>query len=199
VQVSLEPLEILAVGVIAVAVVATLLLTSLERVQRQLGLDKRSLLILRVFCGLEAALVLFSPFLSFPGFTVLHQLLLAYPGSVFFKIVASIVFGPKDTDRPFLPHHRHILENEVTFLRELDQKQDMLHPKLKKTKDLLGTFKTSVNKCPLTKKTRGPINNIRAQIGGLQTEVNDVIQTLGAMKTSARKRSTSRNEILQQV
>jgi hypothetical protein len=79
----MEVAEIVVCVLVAAAVLIVMLLTCIGCVQRRLDLDRQSMIMLRLFCALEALLVaLAATVLPFPAFVVLHQLLLAYPGDI---------------------------------------------------------------------------------------------------------------------
>jgi hypothetical protein len=96
-----------------------------------------------IFCEITLV-VLATKYLPFNAFVVLHQLLLAYPGNVFFNIVAAIVCPPQDSDEPTLPNQRSILKQELMFLKELEGRQKQILAKLKRTDALLDEFEESL-------------------------------------------------------
>jgi hypothetical protein len=177
----MEPMEVLVVAVIGVAVVATVILTSFQRVQRQLDMNKQSLVMLRHFCFLEAILVALAfKWLSYPAFVVLHQLLLAYPSNILFNIVATMCMSqetdhpPQDYDHPPLHEERCILLKDCMFLKEVEEEHKQILAHLNRINELLVEYNESVIWCQLPVHFQHPIHNMNPQIEQIRQQILDL-------------------------
>jgi hypothetical protein len=191
----MEPQEILVVAVIGAAVSCTLFMISFTSVQRRLDMDRRSFTMSIMFCASEVFLVV-PVILKLPynAFVVMHQLLLAYPGNIVFKIVATIVSPPHDSDKQPLPNQRSMFQQELKFLKELKGMQKQILAELKRTDELLDKFKKSLSKCQLHDTLLASIHNIEVKTKDLQVEVKSLSECLTRKKDSVGSRRDHLNK-----
>jgi hypothetical protein len=138
-------------------------------------MDRQSIIMLRLFCVLEAILVVLTfKCLPFPAFVVLHQLLLAYPGNKFFELVAAIICLWKKSEQPLLPIELYGHQREVKFLEELLGDLNQMQPELKKVGNNLRQYERNLTWTQLPAQFQNTIRNIKSQTKDLRCRVEHV-------------------------
>jgi uncharacterized membrane protein YfbV (UPF0208 family) len=161
----MEPMQILAVAVIAVTVLLTSVLTWFGHIHRQLRMDRQSLTMLRLFSLFEMLLLLLvaTSLMPFNVFVVLHQLLLAYPLNKFVEIVTAIMCLCLCQEG-----REEILEQQRAQILEKLGKIESFQIELQKTQNT--KLKDLENKQDATREQLQAINNCQIELQKEQTE-----------------------------